>query len=127
MTTDKEQQNFMDQYMASCQEQIKKLAEDPGLLQKTLEPFMKMSERLMEEGGLLNNSVSGGNISNAKVPLIDEKLLLKLDRLSRKLRVMTKEFIINNPNTNGFTEFDGVTKKLRSVIRKMHEQVDSEK
>ncbi len=92
---DKEVEKFTQQYLASCKEHIERLASDPTLLQKTLEPFMKMQEQYLAGSGLSLGSEedddSGSSeplrFSNENNELADEikKLKERVTRLERRV------------------------------------------
>lgn len=81
---DKEVEKFTQQYLASCKEHIERLANNPELLQKTLEPFMKIQEQYLSSGGSPLEADEGYSSDN-------EEYSSDIDELKNKVRKLNKD------------------------------------
>lgn len=109
-----EQEEFMKQCMDTCKEHVEKLAKDPELFSKTLEPFIRMSQEFMAGNmptGMLPDMASSSSMTidamidqNKKmVDYVeknysefkeeDSKKLKELYKLIKKLRTPLKEIL----------------------------------
>ncbi|MBQ4875463.1 MAG: hypothetical protein HRK26_05100 [Rickettsiaceae bacterium H1] len=83
---------FSEQYLKSCKEQISALANNPSMLEKALEPFMKMQQEYLNNPESLSipdnsndtasNIESGKNEDNVNVML--QKILHRLQGIRKK-------------------------------------------
>lgn len=67
MSDNNDFKQFSEQYLQSCKEQISALANNPAMLEKALEPFMKMQQEYLnnaDSGNLLTED--GENIDASK-------------------------------------------------------------
>ncbi|WP_339045652.1 hypothetical protein [Candidatus Mesenet endosymbiont of Agriotes lineatus] len=81
---DKEVEKFTQQYLASCKEHIERLANNPELLQKTLEPFMKIQEQYLSGNNLPLESDEEDS---------DEGHSSDLDELKNKVKKLNREAV----------------------------------
>ncbi len=94
MSEDDDFKKFSEQYIKSCKEQISALASNPQMLEKALEPFMKMQQEYLnnpENANLLagvTNSMSSNNDNND-----EDTLNVILQKMSHRLQVIRKKVL----------------------------------
>ncbi|MDD9331158.1 MAG: hypothetical protein PV340_00555 [Wolbachia sp.] len=118
--TDKGQKDeFMDQCMATCKEQIEKLAKDPDLLSQTLKPFMEMSQQLMASGGAVANMVPDLGGLNVY------KMVMQMKGMIDYIKDSYKELIKAHSVQDGIIkDLDESSKKLRGLVKKLIEKIE---
>lgn len=117
----KEEGEFMTQYMHSCKEQIEKLAKDPELLNKTLKPFMQMSQQLMGSGlmdGAIPNMISDSGSMDMNKMIAQMKGMI--DYIKENHKVLMKE------RGEQIHELDESSKKLRGLVKKLIEKIENQ-
>ncbi|WP_025264092.1 hypothetical protein [Wolbachia endosymbiont of Onchocerca volvulus] len=118
-----QEDEFMKQYMDTCKEQIEKLAKDPELLNQTLKPFMQMSQQLMAssmlDGSMPNNIVS--NLSSMDITKVLAQMKEMIDYIKSNYKGLMKE------DSSQIQELDESSRKLRGLVRKLIERIESNK
>lgn len=121
--TDKAQgDEFMKQYMDTCKEQIEKLAKDPELLNQTLKPFMQMSQQLMA-GGMLDGAMPDMIPSLGSMDI--NKMITQIKEMIDYIRGNYKELM--KKDNSQIQELDESSKKLRGLVKKLIEKIESNK
>ena len=115
---------FSEQYLKSCKEQISALANNPSMLEKALEPFMKMQQQylnnpesmnlLTENAGSSNKTESVGEHDDG-INVTLQKILHRVQGIRKKIlpQIMEKleaidRKIINIENKLGISDQDGM-------------------
>ncbi|QKX03162.1 hypothetical protein GOY07_03200 [Wolbachia endosymbiont of Litomosoides sigmodontis] len=117
-----QEDEFMKQYIDTCKEQIEKLAKDPELLNQTLKPFMQMSQQLMA-GGMLDSSMP--NMISSLGSINIDKMIAQMKEMIDYIRSNYKE-LMKKDNLQ-IQELDESSKKLRSLVKKLIEKIESNK
>ncbi|NUY39201.1 hypothetical protein GO684_00335 [Wolbachia endosymbiont of Litomosoides brasiliensis] len=117
-----QEDEFMKQYIDTCKEQIEKLAKDPELLNQTLKPFMQMSQQLMA-GGMLDNSMPeiASNLGSISI----NKMIAQMKEMIDYIRSNYKELM--KKDGSQIQELDESSKKLRGLVKKLVEKIESNK
>lgn len=118
-----EENDFMNQYMKTCKEQIEKLAKDPELLNQTLKPFMQMSQQFMANSGLL-----GENEPNLMIPDLGnvDKVNKQIENINNNIKENYKELIkAHNTQDDVIKNLDKLSKRLRILVKKLMEEIDN--
>ncbi len=74
---DDDVKNFTEQYLQSCQDQIKALAENPKVLQQALKPFMDLQEQSLLQGESQASDASADTVNEAQSSSSDVVILLQ--------------------------------------------------
>ncbi|WFW29498.1 MAG: hypothetical protein LJI21_01740 [Wolbachia endosymbiont of Menacanthus eurysternus] len=114
---------FMKQYMDTCKEQIEKLAKDPELLNQTLKPFMQMSQQLMA-GGMLDKSVMSSvapSLGNIDI----DKMITQMKEMIDYIKSNYKELM--KKDDSQIRNLDEFSRKLRGLVKKLIEKIESKK
>ncbi|AAW71201.1 hypothetical protein EJB10_00685 [Wolbachia endosymbiont of Brugia malayi] len=117
-----QEDEFMKQYMDSCKEQIEKLAKDPELLNQALKPFMQMSQQLMA-GGMLDTSTPEivSNLGSMDINKMIAQMKEMIDYIKSNYKELMKKDSLQ------IQELDESSKKLRGLVKKLMEKIESNK
>ncbi|WP_395463342.1 hypothetical protein [Wolbachia endosymbiont of Cantharis cryptica] len=119
--TDKGQEDeLMKQYMDTCKEQIEKLARDPELLNQTLKPFMQMSQQLVA-GGMLEGAMPDmiTNLGGMDINKMIAQMKEMIDYIKGNYKELMKK------DSSQIQELDESSKKLRGLVKKLIEKIES--
>ncbi|WP_088415334.1 hypothetical protein [Wolbachia endosymbiont of Wuchereria bancrofti] len=117
-----QEDEFMKQYMDTCKEQIEKLAKDPELLNQALKPFMQMSQQLMA-GGMLDTSIP--EIVSSLGSMDINKMIAQMKEMIDYIKSNYKELM--KKDSLQIQELDESSKKLRGLVKKLMEKIESNK
>ncbi|MFP3036048.1 MAG: hypothetical protein ACEY3A_03490 [Wolbachia sp.] len=121
--TDKAQgDEFMKQYMDTCKEQIEKLSKDPELLNQTLKPFMQMFQQLMA-GGMLDGAMPDMIPSLGSMDI--NKMIAQMKEMIDYIKGNYKELM--KKDNSQIQELDESSRKLRGLVKKLIEKIESNK
>ncbi|QIT35739.1 DUF4175 domain-containing protein [Wolbachia endosymbiont of Brugia pahangi] len=117
-----QEDEFMKQYMDTCKEQIEKLAKDPELLNQALKPFMQMSQQLMA-GGMLDTSTPEivSNLGSMDINKMIAQMKEMIDYIKSNYKELMKKDSLQ------IQELDESSKKLRGLVKKLMEKIESNK
>jgi methyl-accepting chemotaxis protein len=120
MTNKGQEDEFMKQYMDTCKEQIEKLAKDPELLNQTLKPFMQMSQQLMA-GGMLEGAMPDmiPNLGGMDINKMIAQMKEMIDYIKGNYKELMKK------DSSQIQELDESSKKLRGLVKKLIEKIES--
>lgn len=102
---------FSDQYIKSCREQISTLAQNPEMLEKALEPFMKMQQEYLnnpESTQMLSGDSSANNNQSSSAESDDMNLVLQ--KISHRVQAMRKKVLPDIAN-----EIKGISSRLSNI------------
>ncbi|WCR57676.1 hypothetical protein [Wolbachia endosymbiont of Ctenocephalides felis wCfeJ] len=117
-----QEDEFMKQYMDTCKEQIEKLAKDPELLNQTLKPFMQMSQQLMA-GGMLDGSIPDAVSGLGSMDI--NQMITQMKAMVDYIKGNHKELM--KKDSSQIQELDEASRRLRGLVKKLIEKIESSK